>query len=89
MEKQKADIIVANGMVVSSRDIKPKDVVIKDGKILDTPEYAVAYQADRIIDARGKYVLPGIIDAHFHPVYADREHNGNRRWQAFRYRCDC
>lgn len=72
MEKQKADIIVANGMVVSSRDIKPKDVVIKDGKILDTPEDAVAYEAGQIIDARGKYVLPGIIDAHFHPVYADR-----------------
>ena len=72
MEKQKADIIVANGMVVSSLDIKPKDVVIKDGKILDTPEDAVAYEAGQIIDARGKYVLPGIIDAHFHPVYADR-----------------
>jgi len=72
MEKQKADIIVANGMVVSSRDIKPKDVVIKDGKILDTPERAAAYEADQVIDAKGNFVLPGIIDAHFHPVYADR-----------------
>lgn len=72
MKKQKADIIVANGMVVSSRDIKPRDVVIKDGKILDTPEKAMAYEADRVIDAKGNYVLPGIIDAHFHPVYADR-----------------
>lgn len=29
-------------------------------------------RADRVIDASGRYVLPGIIDAHNHPVYADR-----------------
>jgi len=72
MEQKRADTIVANGMVVSSNDIKPQDVVIKDGKILDTPENAVAYTAEQVIDATGKFVLPGIIDAHFHPVYADR-----------------
>jgi dihydropyrimidinase len=72
MEKQQADIIVANGMVVSSSSIEQKTVVIKAGKVLDTPETAIAYEADRVIDAKGKFVLPGIIDAHFHPVYADR-----------------
>lgn len=72
MEKQKVDIIVTNGMVVSSSHIEQKDVVIKDGTVFDTPEKAVAYEADRVIDATGKFVLPGIIDAHFHPVYADR-----------------
>ena len=71
MEKQQADIIVANGMVVSS-SIEQKAVVIKAGKVLDTPENADAYEADRVVDANGKFVLPGIIDAHFHPVYADR-----------------
>jgi dihydropyrimidinase len=59
-------------MVVSGSGIEPKAVVIKDGKVLDTPESAVAYEAGRVIDASGKFVLPGIIDAHFHPVYADR-----------------
>ena len=72
MKKQQADLIVANGMVVSSRCIAQKDVVIRNGKIVETPENTVAYEADQIIDAAGKYVLPGIIDAHFHPVYADR-----------------
>jgi dihydropyrimidinase len=72
MKKQQADIIVANGMVVSGSSIEPKAVVIKAGKIIDTPESAKAYEADRVIDARGNFVLPGIIDAHFHPVYADR-----------------
>ncbi len=72
MKKQKADLIVANGMVVSSRGIAQKDVVIRNGKIVETPENTVAYEADQMIDAAGKYVLPGIIDAHFHPVYADR-----------------
>jgi len=72
MKKQQADIIVVNGMVVSSSSIEPKSVVIKAGKILDTLEDAAAYETERVIDASGKFVLPGIIDAHFHPVYADR-----------------
>ena len=72
MEKQQADIIVANGMVVSGSGIEPKAVVIKAGRIIDTPDDAAAYEAERVIDAGGKFVLPGIIDAHFHPVYADR-----------------
>ena len=72
MAKQQADIIVVNGMVVSGSSIESRAVVIKAGKILDTPEDATAYAADRIVDASGKFVLPGIIDAHFHPVYADR-----------------
>ena len=72
MEKQQSDINIVNGMVVSGSSIEPKAVVVKDGKVLDTPETAVAYEAGRVIDANGKFVLPGIIDAHFHPVYADR-----------------
>jgi len=72
MEKQSADIIITNGMVVSSTAVERKDVVVKAGKILDTPEEATAYEADRVLDAAGKLVLPGLIDAHFHPVYADR-----------------
>ena len=72
MEKQQADIMVVNGMVVSGSSIEPKAVVVKDGKVLDTPDTADEYEAGRVIDANGKFVLPGIIDAHFHPVYADR-----------------
>jgi len=60
MEKQQTDIIIANGMVVSS-SIEQKAVVIKAGKVLSTPENAAAYDADRVIDAKGKFVLPGII----------------------------
>ena len=43
MEKQQADIIVANGMVVNSSRIEQKAVVIKAGKVLGTPENAGAH----------------------------------------------
>jgi dihydropyrimidinase len=72
MGNQKIDIAIVNGKVVSSHSITTADVLINDGRIsaIETP--GVQRNAVRIIDAAGNFVLPGIIDAHLHPVYADR-----------------
>ena len=72
MDKQKIDILIKNGVVVSGNGMKKQDVLICDGRIHDIVSDSGAVIADREIDAGGRYVLPGIIDAHFHPVYADR-----------------
>ena len=72
MKHQKVDILIKNGVVVSGSGMKKQDVLINDGRIHDIVMAAGDEKADKEIDADGRYILPGIIDAHFHPVYADR-----------------
>ena len=57
--------LIKNGTVVTATDQYQGDVLVEDEKItvigtaLDMP-------ADKVIDATGKYVLPGGIDVHTH-----------------------
>jgi len=60
------DLIIKNGMVVSPSGTIRTDVAIKDGKIVALGEGESLGGARRIVDAAGKYVLPGAIDAHMH-----------------------
>ncbi len=59
------DLLIKNGNIVTANEVFRGDIGIKDGKIaligatLDVP-------ADTVVDATGKYVLPGGIDAHTH-----------------------
>lgn len=59
------DIVVKNGTVVSAESSKKADVAVKDGKIAAVGDFGGA-EAKRIIDASGKHVLPGVIEAHMH-----------------------
>ncbi|MFQ5565880.1 MAG: hypothetical protein ACE5EU_05910, partial [Paracoccaceae bacterium] len=66
------DIHVKGGVLVNSHEMKLGDVFIKDG-IVDSIERPDSEKtAKKTIDAKGKLVLPGIVEAHLHPVYADR-----------------
>jgi len=65
----KADCVVRGGLVVSGKGITRADVLVGDGVI---QQVGGNLNAPKIIDASGKYVLPGIVDAHCHPVYADK-----------------
>jgi dihydropyrimidinase len=65
-----ARMLIANGSVVSATGAAPADVLI-DGETIAAllqPGQATALgiAADRTIDARGKYVIPGGVDAHTH-----------------------
>ena len=60
------DLIIKNGMVVMSNAVINADVAVKDGKIYSVGMPVMEDHAGRIIDASGKYILPGVIDAHMH-----------------------
>ena len=60
-------MLVRGGTVVTETGTFSGDVLIEDGKILGVltgTDAAVA--ADKVIDAAGKYVLPGAVDIHTH-----------------------
>lgn len=64
------DILIQGGSVVSGAGTFKADVAIKGDKIVQVKP-GLKEKAEKTIDASGKYVLPGVIDAHVHPVYED------------------
>ncbi|MDD3219942.1 MAG: dihydropyrimidinase [Lachnospiraceae bacterium] len=61
--------IIKNGTIVSGKETKTADILLEDGMIEKVEENLtntpIAIDA-KIIDASGKYVFPGFIDAHTH-----------------------
>ena len=72
MTNQRADYLIKGGLVITGDGISRRDVLVKDEVILRLGADLSGEPSARVIDATGKYVLPGIIDAHNHPVNADR-----------------
>ncbi|MFC2013799.1 allantoinase AllB [Chloroflexota bacterium] len=62
------DTLIKNAKVVSSCLIVEADVAIKDGKFVSIATESCSYTAEQVIDARGSFVLPGIIDEHCHTL---------------------
>lgn len=63
------DLIIENGWIVTPENTYRADIAVKDGKIEAVGDKALFGKAKRVIDAGGKYVLPGMIDVHTH-IYA-------------------
>jgi dihydropyrimidinase len=61
------DVLIRGGTVVSPNASEPFDIGIKDGRIVAfAAPQSVDLQARQIVDASGKFVVPGGIDAHVH-----------------------
>jgi len=71
MRTNQAETAIKGGILVSSQGMWPADIFIKDGIIAGIEPGESQKRARHVINATGKYILPGIIDAHLHPVYAD------------------
>lgn len=64
-----ARTLIAGGTVVTATDTIRADVLVEDEKIVAIYAEGMADSAgavDRVIDAAGKYVIPGAIDVHTH-----------------------
>ena len=72
MASDRADVLVKGGLLVTGQDITRRDVLIKGGRVQELGEDLSQREASRVIDCVGKYVLPGAIDSHCHPVYSDK-----------------
>jgi adenine deaminase len=60
----RADLLIKNGRVVNvfSSQIERKDVAIFEGRIVGFGDYP----AKKIVDAKGDFLCPGLIDGHVH-----------------------
>ncbi len=64
------DMVIANGLVVSRGQVRQADVAVQNGVIRAVGARLPTGDA-QVIDAAGRYVLPGVIDAHVHPILAE------------------
>ncbi len=59
-------ILIKNGTVITSSKSSAQDVLLEGGKITRTGAGLPEGDADRIINAAGKFILPGGVDPHVH-----------------------
>jgi len=78
-EMPRFDLVVRNGtLVVPYVGTVRADVAARDGKIAEIADAIAAAEGETVVDAAGKLVFPGGVDAHFHigiyrPVAEDAE----------------
>lgn len=70
--------LIKNGRVIDPANYidEIRDIIIYDGIIEDTAPNICKESADKLIDASGKWVIPGLIDLHVHlrePGYEHKE----------------
>ena len=65
-KKKQLKILIKNGTLVRSSESTKSDILLKAGKIEKIEKNISETQADKVIDATGKYIFPGGIDPHVH-----------------------
>ncbi len=71
MGRKPADLVIRNGQWVNvqSGEILPHtDVAVKDGHVAfvgESAKHAIG-KGTKVIDAKGRYLVPGLLDAHMH-----------------------
>ncbi len=68
LHAQQADILLKGGHVIDPKNKidAPMDIAIAAGKIIQVASNIPANNAKKVIDVRGMYVTPGLIDMHVH-----------------------
>jgi len=76
VETTVVDTVIKNGKIVTPYQIFEAGIAIDDGKIVAIAKAPRLPKAEETVDAKGNFLLPGVIDAHSHiydPDYTYRE----------------
>ena len=65
------DIVIRGGMIVTGAGITRADLGVRGEQVADIATRIAEDRGRRVIDANGKFILPGVVDVHTHPVYLD------------------
>ncbi len=79
-EMPTADLVIKNGTIVTESYTFEGAIAVNGGKITSITSNENAPSANRVIDATGLHVLPGVIDVHVHfrdPGYTYKEDFGS------------
>ena len=68
--------LYTNGDIWCSRGNYTEALLVEDGVITALGEEALGAEFDTKVDLGGKFLAPGFIDAHAHPLFAGRESQG-------------
>jgi predicted amidohydrolase YtcJ len=68
--------LFTNGEIWCSRGVYTTAVLADESTILALGDDALAAEYDHLFDLQGKFLAPGFIDAHAHPLFAGRESQG-------------
>ena len=60
------DLLIKNGTIVNGSESFNADIAVKNGKITQIGTDIAPTDNTKVVDASGKLVLPGAIDAHTH-----------------------
>ncbi|MEH6605086.1 MAG: amidohydrolase family protein [Pseudomonadales bacterium] len=68
MQQPAWDILITNALVFdgSGEEPKKRDIAIRHGKIAASGSALPSSEAARVIDAAGKWLMPGLLDIHTH-----------------------
>lgn len=72
------DLLITGGLVVTGAGIQRADVGVRGETIAALGPDLPRDGAREVMDAAGKYIFPGIIDVHVHPVYLDDVEGSSR-----------
>jgi len=70
-------LLIVNARIVNEGAITEGDVFIRDGRIEQAGFSLTGQQAERVIDARGRHLLPGMIDDQVHFREPGLSHKGD------------
>ncbi len=61
-----ADMVLKDGTIVTPQGMFRAGIVVRDGKTAAITSSSELPTASKVIDCKGLYILPGIVDAHVH-----------------------